>query len=151
MRVSQTGSQFWLFRDLSLQDGYPQPLAALRMGANPARADEEVAQGAAASRWGLMWDPEDGPVWGSFGGFEGGQEEEEDTWTQLLGGGVSGITTDRDGERSRSLTSLLIALTVCSVSSAGTCAQESQKYLKKTNKSGFIFQWYDYQIIFHLT
>lgn len=87
-----SGSQFWLFRGLSLQEGYPQPLAALRMGADPAWAEEEEA----ASRWGLMWDPEDGPVWGSVGGFEAGQQA-EDTWTQLLEGGVSGITTDRDG------------------------------------------------------
>lgn len=101
--VWQTGSQFWLFRGLSLQEGYPQPLAALRMGAAPAWAEEEEA----ASRWGLMWDPEDGPVWGSVGGFEAGQQA-EDTWTQLLEGGVSGITTDRDGRRSCSLASVLV-------------------------------------------
>ncbi|XP_075906141.1 matrix metalloproteinase-2-like [Nelusetta ayraudi] len=91
-----SGSQFWLFRGLSLQEGYPQPLAALRTGANPARADQEGEQGAAAGRWGLVWDPEGGPVWGSVGGLEVGQQA-EDTWTQLLVGGVSGITTDRDG------------------------------------------------------
>lgn len=105
--VSPTGPQFWLFRGLSLQEGYPQPLAALRTGANPAWAHQEGAQGAAAGRWGLVWDPEDGPVWGSVGGVEGGQQA-EDTWTQLLVGGVSGITTDRDGERSCSLTSVFV-------------------------------------------
>lgn len=97
--VWQTGSQFWLFRDLSLQEGFPQPLSALRMGLNLDWADDEVAQGAAASRWGLIWDPQEGPVWGNLGDFKA-EKEEEDTWTQLLGGGVSGITTDRDGEKS---------------------------------------------------
>lgn len=120
------------------------------MGANLAWAEEEVAQGAAVSRWGLMWDPEDGPVWGSVGGFEGGQQEEEDTWTQLLGGGVSGITTDRDGERSRSLTSLLIAGLVCFIS-RDVRSGEPKISNKQINKVGFFFQWYDYKIIFHLT
>lgn len=48
-------------------------------------------------RWGLVWDPEEGPVWGNVGGTEG-KEEEEDTWTQLLRGGVNGIIMDQDGE-----------------------------------------------------
>lgn len=97
--VCQTGSQFWLFRDLSLQEGFPQPLSALRMGVALGWADEEVPQEAAASRWGLIWDPQEGPVWGNIRDLKG-EQEEEDTWTQLLGGGVSGITTDRDGEKS---------------------------------------------------
>lgn len=47
-------------------------------------------------RWGLVWDPEEGPVWGKIGGVK--EENEEDTWTQLLREGVSGITTDSNGE-----------------------------------------------------
>lgn len=104
--VWKTDSKFWLFRDLSLQEGFPQPLSALRMGVNLDWADEEVAQGAAASRRGLIWDPQEGPVWGHIGDLRE-EQEEEDTWTQLLGGGVSGITTDRDGEKSCSSSDLL--------------------------------------------
>lgn len=48
----------------------------------------------AAERWGLVWDPEEGPVWGNTGGSV---EEKPDTWTQLLREGVNGIVTDRDG------------------------------------------------------
>lgn len=93
------GSQFWLFRDLSLQEGYPQPLSALRMGVSLAEADEEEGeQETAAEQWGLTWDPEEGPVWRNTGNSVG--EEQEDIWTQLLRGGVTGITTDRDGEDS---------------------------------------------------
>ncbi|XP_030251535.1 matrix metalloproteinase-17b isoform X2 [Sparus aurata] len=90
-----SGSQFWLFRDLTLQDGYPQPLSALRMGVNLARADEGEEQGAATGRSGLVWDPEEGPVWRDIRGAE--EQKIEDTWTQLLNEGVSGITTDSDG------------------------------------------------------
>ncbi|XP_037636435.1 matrix metalloproteinase-17b [Sebastes umbrosus] len=86
-----SGSQFWLFRDLSLQEGCPQALSALRMGVNVAGDEEE----AAAGRWGLVWDPEEGPMWGNVGDAE--EEKQEDTWTQLLREGVSGITTDSDG------------------------------------------------------
>ncbi|XP_051276869.1 matrix metalloproteinase-17b [Dicentrarchus labrax] len=92
-----SGSQFWLFRDLSLQEGYPQPLSALRMGVSLAGADEEEKEEeeVAAGRWGLVWDPEEGPVWGTVGVAE--EEKREDTWTQLLRDGVSGITTESDG------------------------------------------------------
>ncbi|KAF3693529.1 Matrix metalloproteinase-17 [Channa argus] len=94
-----SGSQFWLFRDLSLQEGYPQPLSSLRMGVNLDVADdegeEEKAAAAAAVRQGLVWDPEEGPVWGNIGGTE--EVKHEDTWTQLLREGVSGIITDNDG------------------------------------------------------
>ncbi|XP_035525629.1 matrix metalloproteinase-17b [Morone saxatilis] len=98
-----SGSQFWLFRDLSLQEGYPQPLSALRMGVSLFGADEEEKEEeeeeeeekAAAGRWGLLWDPEEGPVWGKVGVSE--KEKREDAWTQLLRDGVSGITTDSDG------------------------------------------------------
>ncbi|KAF1384445.1 hypothetical protein PFLUV_G00120310 [Perca fluviatilis] len=90
------GSHFWLFRDLSLQEGYPQPLSALRMGGGLAGADEdEEEEEAAAGRWGLVWDTEQGPVWGKMGNAE--EEKHEDKWTQLLREGVSGITTDSDG------------------------------------------------------
>ncbi|KAE8278185.1 Matrix metalloproteinase-17 [Larimichthys crocea] len=93
-----SGSQYWLFRDLSLQEDYPQPLSALRMGVNLAGADkveEEKEREATAERWGLVWDPVEGPVWGNMGGTE--EEKQEDTWTKLLREGVSGITTDSDG------------------------------------------------------
>lgn len=67
------------------------------MGVSLAGADEEEGeQETAAERWGLTWDPEEGPVWGNIGHSVG--EEQEDIWTQLLRGGVTGITTDRDGE-----------------------------------------------------
>ncbi|XP_029958969.1 matrix metalloproteinase-17b [Salarias fasciatus] len=89
--------QFWLFRDLSLQDGYPQPLSALRMGPSLAGEDageeEEEDGGAGTGRWGLLWEPEEGPVWGQLAA----EEDTEDVWTQLLKGGVSGITTDSNG------------------------------------------------------
>ncbi|XP_068571447.1 matrix metalloproteinase-17b [Cebidichthys violaceus] len=88
-----SGSQFWLFRDLSLQEGYPQPLSALRMGVSLAAADEDDE--AITGRWGLIWDPEQGPVWGDMGDAE--EKKQEDNWTQLLREGVSGITTDNDG------------------------------------------------------
>lgn len=68
------------------------------MGVSLAGADEEEGQETAVDRWGLMWDPEEGPVWGNIGDTEG--RKQEDVWTQLLREGVSGITTDRDGENS---------------------------------------------------
>uniref|UniRef100_A0A3Q2DJK7 Matrix metallopeptidase 17b n=1 Tax=Cyprinodon variegatus TaxID=28743 RepID=A0A3Q2DJK7_CYPVA len=77
-----SGSQFWLFRDLALQEGYPKPLTALHMGG----ADET-----GSGRRGLVWDPEEGPVWGTVG------DGQEDEWSLLLQDGVSGITTDSDG------------------------------------------------------
>ncbi|KAM9376177.1 matrix metalloproteinase-17b [Pholidichthys leucotaenia] len=95
-----SGSQFWLFRDLTLQEGYPQSLSALRMGVNLAGIDtdeddvEEAATG--AEKWGLVWDPEEGTVWGKVGHTEE-EEGHEDTWTRLLKGGVGGIITDKDG------------------------------------------------------
>ena len=51
---------------------------------------------AAAEKWGLVWDPEEGPVWGNMANAE--EEKQEDDWTQLLREGVSGITTDSEGE-----------------------------------------------------
>ncbi|XP_076595489.1 matrix metalloproteinase-17b isoform X1 [Chaetodon auriga] len=92
-----SGSQFWLFRDLSLQEGYPQPLSVLRMGMSLAETDDDDEEEleAAAGRWGLVWDPEEGPVWGKMRGAE--EEKQEDTWTQLLREGVSGIIRDSDG------------------------------------------------------
>lgn len=45
-----------------------------------------------SGRRGLVWDPEEGPVWGTVG------EGQEDEWSRLLQDGVSGITTDSDGE-----------------------------------------------------
>ncbi|KAI4800072.1 hypothetical protein KUCAC02_016609, partial [Chaenocephalus aceratus] len=88
-----SGSQFWLFRDLSLQEGFPQPLSSLRMGLSLDGADK--VEEAAAERWGLVWEPEEGPVWGNMANAE--EEKQEDDWTQLLREGVSGITTDSEG------------------------------------------------------
>ncbi|XP_008298426.1 matrix metalloproteinase-17b [Stegastes partitus] len=90
-----SGSQFWLFRDLTLQDGYPQPLSALRMGVSLAGRDADEDEEAGTGRFGLVWDPEEGPVWGKIEPAE--EEMQEDTWTRLLKEGVSGITTDTDG------------------------------------------------------
>uniref|UniRef100_A0A3P9CMX9 Matrix metallopeptidase 17b n=1 Tax=Maylandia zebra TaxID=106582 RepID=A0A3P9CMX9_9CICH len=95
-----SGHQFWLFKDLSLQEGYPQPLSALRTGVSLDLADtdndddDEQAAGA-LERWGLVWDPEEGAVWGKIGDAK--QENQGDTWTQLLKEGVNGITTDTNG------------------------------------------------------
>ncbi|XP_069027199.1 matrix metalloproteinase-17b [Embiotoca jacksoni] len=86
-----SGSQFWLFRDLSLQEGYPQPLSALRVDGE----EEEAAAAAGSGKWGLVWDPDEGIMWGKMGNSE--LEKREDTWTRLLEDGVSGITTDNDG------------------------------------------------------
>ncbi|KAM4732088.1 matrix metalloproteinase-17b [Anableps anableps] len=91
-------SQFWLFRDLTLQEGYPQPLTALRIGMSVAGEDSDDKEDEAASgskKWGLVWDPEEGPVWGKVGDLE--EEKQEDKWSQLLRDGVSGITTDNNG------------------------------------------------------
>ncbi|XP_074530835.1 matrix metalloproteinase-17b [Halichoeres trimaculatus] len=90
-----SGSQFWLFRDLSLQEGYPQPLSALRRGMSspPAAGENDVQE--AARRWGLVWDPQQGPLWGNMEDTEG--DKQGDAWTQLLMEGVGGITTESDG------------------------------------------------------
>nr|WKW83399.1 mmp17b [Pampus argenteus] len=97
-----SGSQVWLFRDLTLQEGYPQPLSALRMGVSLAGADDEddvekdeEKEKGAAGKWGLTWDPEEGPVWGEMRDAE--NAEQSDAWKQLLREGVSGITTHSDG------------------------------------------------------
>uniref|UniRef100_A0A3Q0SWJ5 Matrix metallopeptidase 17b n=1 Tax=Amphilophus citrinellus TaxID=61819 RepID=A0A3Q0SWJ5_AMPCI len=74
-----SGYQFWLFRGLSLQEGYPLPLSALRMDISMNQVDtvhddgdddddEEQAAGE-LERWGLVWDPEEGAVWGKIGDF----------------------------------------------------------------------------------
>ncbi|XP_027886307.1 matrix metalloproteinase-17b [Xiphophorus couchianus] len=96
-----SGSKFWLFRDLALQDGYPRPLTALRMGVSLTRGepdddeDDEDESAPGSGQWALVWDPEEGPVWGKVGDLE--KEKQEDKWSQLLRDGVSGITTDNDG------------------------------------------------------
>uniref|UniRef100_A0A6Q2YLX2 Peptidase metallopeptidase domain-containing protein n=1 Tax=Esox lucius TaxID=8010 RepID=A0A6Q2YLX2_ESOLU len=95
-----TGSQFWLFKDLSLQEGSPQPLSALwKGGGTKEKGGEGGGEGEGGQgEQGLMWDSEEGPVWGEIGeGEAGGKEEESDTWTKLIRGGVNGITTERDG------------------------------------------------------
>ncbi|XP_058506654.1 matrix metalloproteinase-17b isoform X2 [Solea solea] len=93
-----SGSQFWLFSDLTLQDGFPQPLSRLIRADDDDDDDDDddEKQEVATRRWGLVWDPEDGPMWGDKG--EAGSEKRQgDTWTQLLQEGVSGITTDSNG------------------------------------------------------
>uniref|UniRef100_A0A3B3U133 Matrix metallopeptidase 17b n=1 Tax=Poecilia latipinna TaxID=48699 RepID=A0A3B3U133_9TELE len=79
-----SGSRFWLFRDLSLQDGYPQPLTAFRMGVSLTRGqpDDEDEAAPGSGHWALVWDPEEGPVWGKVGNLE--EEKQEDKWSQLL-------------------------------------------------------------------
>jgi len=66
------------------------------MGVSLAAADEDEEE--TAGRWGLIWDQEQGPMWGHMGDAEG--ENQGDKWTQLLREGVSGITKDNDGEDS---------------------------------------------------
>ncbi|MED6260343.1 hypothetical protein ATANTOWER_014227 [Ataeniobius toweri] len=94
-----SGSHFWLFRDLALQEGYPQPLTALQMGVSVAGEDfddnNEDKETSGSGKWGLVWDPEEGPVWGKIEDLE--EEKQEDKWSQLLKEGVSGITTDNEG------------------------------------------------------
>ncbi|XP_055080655.1 matrix metalloproteinase-17b [Periophthalmus magnuspinnatus] len=86
-----SGSQVWLFRDLSLQEGYPAPLSSLRMGP---RVEERVEE-ESGERQGLLWDVEEGPIWGDTEAATTGPEA--DVWTHLLKEGVSGITTDARG------------------------------------------------------
>ena len=89
--------QFWLFRGLSLQEGYPQPLSALSMGVNfTVRDNDQEEVGTTAEGWGLVWDPEEGPVWGRTKIFEG--QEDNNTWTQLIREGVNGIIKEPDGD-----------------------------------------------------
>ncbi|CAB1325420.1 unnamed protein product, partial [Coregonus sp. 'balchen'] len=91
-----TESQFWLFKGLSLHEDYPRPLSALRKwGETEGKGGGEEGEG----EQGLLWDPEEGPVWGEIGegGAGGGEEEESDAWAELIRGGVNGITTERDG------------------------------------------------------
>ncbi len=71
-------------------------MAVSLAGADDNDDDDDEEEEAAAERWGLVWDPEQGPVWGNMGSAE--EEKQEDTWTQLLREGVSGITTDSNGE-----------------------------------------------------
>lgn len=82
------GSQFWLFKDLSLQDGFPQPVSAL------------AAEGLDGEWQGLQWDPEEGVVWGSQ---REQLQEENEVWTELIEGGVNGIIMENDGEREKVL------------------------------------------------
>lgn len=90
------GSQFWLFKGLSLQEGYPQPLSALRVGVHFTGTNTDTKEKeTTAERWGLVWDPEEGPVWGNTEISEGA--EENDTWTQLIRAGVNGIIKELDG------------------------------------------------------
>ena len=80
-------SRVWLFQDLSLQEGYPRPLSDISLGTG----DGETAPGLN----GLVWDTEEGPVWGAIGEPA---EKENHTWASLLQAGVNGITTDTGGE-----------------------------------------------------
>ncbi|KPP62374.1 matrix metalloproteinase-17-like, partial [Scleropages formosus] len=78
-----TGSQFWFFNDLALQEGYPQPLHVL---------------GVRGGEQGLVWDTEKGVVWGDKN-KRNSERLESETWRELLSEGVNGITTDSDGKR----------------------------------------------------
>ncbi|XP_030638749.1 matrix metalloproteinase-17b [Chanos chanos] len=84
-----SGSQFWLFKDLSLQEGFPQPLSEL------------VPGGLDGSLQGLLWDPDEGATWGQITereeGTGGGEEEESEIWRELIEGGVNGIIPENDG------------------------------------------------------
>ncbi|XP_059919867.1 matrix metalloproteinase-17b isoform X1 [Gadus macrocephalus] len=76
-------SRVWLFQDLSLQEGYPRPLSDLRLDTRDG--------GTTPGLNGLVWDSEEGPVWGVMGEPA---EKDNDTWASLLQAGVNGITTD---------------------------------------------------------
>uniref|UniRef100_A0A8C1R6E2 Peptidase metallopeptidase domain-containing protein n=1 Tax=Cyprinus carpio TaxID=7962 RepID=A0A8C1R6E2_CYPCA len=83
-----SGSQVWLFKDLSLQEGFPQPLSTL--------APEDSEGG-----WqGLHWDPKQGVVWGSVR-EDGEQGEESEVWRELIKEGVNGIIMENADERER--------------------------------------------------
>ncbi|TSO15263.1 Matrix metalloproteinase-17 [Bagarius yarrelli] len=75
-----SGSHFWLFKDLSLQKGFPLPLSAL----NSTESDSQIL--------GVHWNPDKGIVWGT--GEEGGGIGV--VWTELLEGGVNGIIPEAD-------------------------------------------------------
>ncbi|MFT7806534.1 matrix metalloproteinase-17-like [Arapaima gigas] len=78
-----SGSKYWLFNDLALQEGYPQPLHILGLG------ERETEQG-------LVWDTEKGVVWGDKN-KRNNEGQESEVWRQLVSEGVNGITTDSDG------------------------------------------------------
>ncbi|XP_076148840.1 matrix metalloproteinase-17b [Alosa pseudoharengus] len=88
-------SQVWLFKELSLQEGYPRPASDLTSS----------GEGSSAGRQGLLWHQKEGAVWGDMsgeieqdtGGEGGGEEEESETWRELIRGGVNGIITEDDG------------------------------------------------------
>ncbi|CAL9707465.1 unnamed protein product [Knipowitschia caucasica] len=86
-----SGSQVWLFRDLSLQDGFPAPLSSLHSELREEQGEEQGEQG---ERPGLRWDPHQGLSWGNTGAETPAADGE---WTRLLECGVSGITTDSQG------------------------------------------------------
>ncbi|XP_031443162.2 matrix metalloproteinase-17b [Clupea harengus] len=86
-------SQVWLFKELSLQEGYPRPVSNLTSSG-----------GASAGGQGLLWHPEEGAVWGAVPGETeqetgrgGGEKKESEIWTELIRGGVNGIITEDDG------------------------------------------------------
>ncbi|KAM6953354.1 matrix metalloproteinase-17b [Aplochiton taeniatus] len=95
-----SGSQFWLFRDLSLQEGYPRPLSDLQEGPGPEAGPGPGGAGAesgAGGHQGLVWDPEEGAVWGEIREGVAIRKEGNQTWSQLIKEGVNGVTTDSDG------------------------------------------------------
>nr|XP_055034286.1 matrix metalloproteinase-17b isoform X1 [Misgurnus anguillicaudatus] len=78
-----SGSQMWLFRDLSLQEGFPRPLSA------------EDLKGDGR----LHWDPSQGVTWGSVKERQeekGRHPEESKVWRELIEGGVNGIITENE-------------------------------------------------------
>ncbi|XP_067103188.1 matrix metalloproteinase-17b isoform X1 [Osmerus mordax] len=105
-----SGSQFWLFRDLLLQEGYPQPLSDLREvseagtrsesgpGGLPGAGAGSGAEENGGVEPGLVWDSVEGPVWAETReAGSGGQEEDSQTWTKLIRDGVNGISEEQDG------------------------------------------------------
>ncbi|XP_062855705.1 matrix metalloproteinase-17b [Trichomycterus rosablanca] len=80
-----SGSQFWMFKDLSLEDGFPKLLSDL----SPAGSD--------APGYGLHWDPDKGVTWGPVEKEGDKREEENHMWTELTKEGVNGIIKDNNG------------------------------------------------------
>ena len=107
-----SGSQFWLFRDLLLQEGYPQPLSELREvseagtrsesgpGGLPSAGAGSGAEENGGGEQGLVWDSVEGPVWAEpREAGSGGPEEDSQTWTKLIRDGVNGISEEQDGKK----------------------------------------------------
>ncbi|KAK1804523.1 hypothetical protein P4O66_020531 [Electrophorus voltai] len=83
-----SGSHVWLFKDLSLQEGFPKTLSAL------------APSGLDGGWQGLHWEPERGVVWGPLrerADKREGDEEESRVWKELIEGGLNGMLVENDG------------------------------------------------------